>query len=316
MKDVTDKTIDDTGERMVPAYHRGHLVYGEHIVRYQAAAELVRGKVVLDIASGSGYGSACLGETAKQVHGVDINDDAIAYATKNYASKNVRFIKGDGVSIPLEDNSVDAVVSFETIEHIEDYKTFMLEVKRVLKPEGLFLLSTPNDVEFPESNHYHIYEFERKELEALVKQYFKHSDWYYEGTWMYDALLDEQSMTKEWEGPMFTLQTAPIGLKKCLSFFVLCANRPIVEKVTPRAAIAEHYSARAIEEYEKSVRKHMDDQAAIMDHQKREIDRRDHELQELRKELKKTQTLLQRFSNSLAGKVYHRAASLKHRIRR
>lgn len=315
MKQVEDKSIDDTGERMVPAYHRGHLVYGEHIVRYQAAAELVRGKVVLDIASGSGYGSACLGGAAKQVYGVDINDAAIAYAQKNYAEKHVSFIKGDGVNIPLKDNSVDMVVSFETIEHIEDYKTFMREIRRVLKDDGMLILSTPNDVEFPESNHYHIYEFERKELETLVKKYFKHSEWYYEGTWMYDALLDEQSMTKEWEGPMLTLQTAPINLKKCLSFFVLCANRPITEKVTPRAAIAEHYSARAIEEYEKSVRKHMDDQAVIMDHQKREIERRDEELKELRKELKKTQTLLQRFSNSLPGKIYHHATSIKRRIR-
>jgi ubiquinone/menaquinone biosynthesis C-methylase UbiE len=271
MDPVKDKSIEDTGERMVPAYHKGHLVYGEHIVRYQAAAELVRGKVVLDIASGSGYGSACLGETAKQVTGVDIDNDAIAYAKKNYASKTVDFVKGDGIKIPLDDNSVDAVVSFETIEHIEDYQTFMAEVKRVLKNDGIFLLSTPNDIEFPETNHYHIYEFEQKELKKLISKFFSETKWYFEGTWLADALLEEKDLITEWEQEITVLQTAPVTLKKCLSFFVICANRKIIEAARPRVAIAEHYSERRHQEYEKSVRDLIEEQGKIIKHLENEL---------------------------------------------
>ncbi len=301
---VADKSLQDTGERMIPAYHKGHLVYGEHIVRYQAAANLVEGKVVLDIASGSGYGSAFLGTTAKQVYGVDINADAIAYANKNYAAKNVRFIKGDGVNIPLEDNAVDVVVSFETIEHIEDYKTFMGEVRRVLKDDGLFILSTPNDAEFPENNHFHIYEFEQKELKELISKFFKQTKWYFEATWLYNALLDKQKLTETWEGSLHTLQTAPVPSKRCLSFFVLCANRPIHESVEPLAAIAEHYSERSRQEYEQSIRKHMNDQAAIMQHQEHVLAEKEAAIQRLQADLSSVQKYLERLRNSLPGKLY------------
>lgn len=304
MKTSTDKSLKDTGERMIPAYHKGHLVYGEHIVRYQAATTLVEGKVVLDIASGSGYGSAFLGTTAKLVYGVDINADAIAYAKKNYASKNVSFIKGDGIKIPLEDNAVDVVVSFETIEHIEDYKTFMKEVKRVLKDDGLLILSTPNDAEFPESNHFHIYEFEHKELKELIAKFFRQTKWYFEATWLSNALLDRQKLTEEWEERLYTYQTAPIPLKKCLSFFVLCANRPISESIEPLAAIAEHYSERSRQEYEQSIRKHIDDQSVIMHHQERALAEKDATIQQLQAELSSIHKHIERLRGSLPGRIY------------
>ncbi len=77
-----DKSIKDTGERMVPAYHKGHMVYGEHIVRYAATENIVRDKVVLDIAAGSGYGTFEISRFAKKVYGVDLDENAVAYAKK------------------------------------------------------------------------------------------------------------------------------------------------------------------------------------------------------------------------------------------
>lgn len=261
-----DKSIKDTGERMVPAYHKGHMVYGEHIVRYRVAADLVKGKTVLDIASGSGYGCVELALTAKKVYGVDIDKDAIAYAKKNYAADNIEFIEGDGVKIPLEDNQVDVVVTFETIEHIEDYDTFMKEVSRVLSPDGLLILSTPNDIEFPEDNHYHVHEFEEDELTKLVKRYFKNTEHYYQATWLYNALVDKTKLGSEWQEKIETMQTAPVTPKKSIYFYMLCSNRLISESLKPLAAISEHYSERQMQEYEKSLRKHMDEQAKIIQH--------------------------------------------------
>lgn len=279
MKQVTDKNLPDTGERMIPAHHKGGMVYGEHIVRYQAALELVKGKVVLDIASGSGYGSALLGTTAKQVTGVDVDESTVKYAKKNYASQNVQFKVGDGISIPLDDHSVDVVVSFETIEHIEKYEVFMDEVKRVLKPEGLFILSTPNDVEFIEGNHFHIHEFEAKELEALVAKYFKHTKSYYQATWLYNALLDEKQLGSEWRTPIDTMNTAPVDPKKAIYFFMLCSARAIKESVSPLGAISEHWSQRQVSEKEAATQKELEQlqakvhaQEVLLSQQSQEID--------------------------------------------
>lgn len=292
-----DKSIADTGERMVPAYHKTHMVYGEHIVRYRAAQEIVKGLTILDIASGSGYGSALLGETASEVYGVDVSDDAIDYATKNYSSKNVSFIKGDGTKIPLKDNQVDIVVSFETIEHIEDYKTFMKEVKRVLKPEGLFILSTPNEIEFPESNHFHIHEFEEKELSDLAKEFFKYKKSYYQATWLYNGLFPASLTTTEWEKSIPTMQTAPIDNKKCIYFYMLLSNREISEEVEPLAAISEHWSERSIQEYENSVREHIEEQGKIIKHLENTINNNDQQIQQYSHRLDS-------LKNSFFGKIF------------
>ena len=117
--------LENDYERMVPEFHKGTIIYGEHLVRYLAAQQIVKGKTVLDIASGSGYGTYSLAKTAKKVYGVDVLADAIHYSKQNYNKSNIEYLQGDGVAIPLKDNSVDVVVSFETIEHIEDYRTFM-----------------------------------------------------------------------------------------------------------------------------------------------------------------------------------------------
>lgn len=251
MKHSKDTTLPDTGERMIPAHHKGTMVYGEHIVRYQAALDLVKGKTVLDIASGSGYGSALLGTTAAHVIGVDLDEPTVRYAKKNYSAKNVQFKVGDGISIPLKEASVDVVVSFETIEHIEKYEIFMAEVKRVLKPDGLFILSTPNDVEFIEGNHFHIHEFEASELEALVARYFAHTKSYFQATWLYNALLDIKQLGGEWRMPIDTMQTAPVTANRAIYFFMLCSAKPIAQDVAPIGAISEHWSQRQVSERQK-----------------------------------------------------------------
>lgn len=304
MADVQDKSIKDTGERMVPAYHKTHMVYGEHIVRYHAAVALVKGKTVLDIASGSGYGSSLLGEAAGHVYGVDIDEEAITYAKKNYGSPSVEFLVGDGVSIPLEENSVDVVVSFETIEHIEDYRTFMAEVKRVLKDDGLFILSTPNDVEFPETNHFHIHEFERRELENLVGKFFSETKPYFQATWLYNALVDEKRLTKEWVAPIETMQTAPVNLDKCIYFYMLCANRPIQESIEPIAAISEHWSERTRQINEQSIREHIEEQGAIIKHLENSVTQKEAELEQAKVELQAVYT-------SKAWKVAKKLRQLK-----
>lgn len=238
-------TIDDQGERMVPEIHSGTLLYSEHYTRYLAAVPLVTGKRVLDIASGSGYGTHLLSETAAHVVGVDASAEAVAYATEVYGTTNNEFVTGDATAIPLADSSVDVVVSFETIEHIEDYRAFMAEIDRVLADDGILLLSTPNDLEFIEDNHFHLHEFTHDELLDLVRPLFPHIERYYQATWQ-SVLLSPESMITE-EGPITpsVLNLCPVPPERFLYFYFVCSRSPVTGvDVAPVLALGGHHSDR------------------------------------------------------------------------
>lgn len=236
--------LQNDGERMVPELHRGTLIYGEHLIRYQAAQELCSGKIVLDIASGSGYGTKLLAEKAEKVYGVDVNEGAIKYSQEMFAAENIEYKLGDGENIPLPDNSVDVVVTFETIEHVANYKKFMDEIKRVLKKDGLAIISTPNDLEFAEGNHFHLHEFQYDELINLIQKSFTNTKSYFQATWKYVALAEQESFEKDGLFSAGTHNLAPLNPNKYLYFFVLCSNRKIEETIKPLAALGAHYSDR------------------------------------------------------------------------
>ncbi len=238
--------LENDYERMVPEFHKGTLTYAEHVTRYSCALDLVKGKVVLDIASGSGYGTKMLAESAAKVYGVDVNEVAVNYARKHYGKNNIEYRVGDGESISLPDDSVDVVVTFETIEHIKDYKKFIKEVKRVLKPDGIAIVSTPNDLEFAEGNHFHLHEFEYSELVSLLKKDFKNIKPYFQATWKYVAVGTEEDFSKESDITTRLTNMAPLAKDKYLYFYLLCSNREITETVLPVAAIGEHYSDRQL----------------------------------------------------------------------
>lgn len=163
---------------MMPEINKDGEIYLEHMNRYFFASQFVKGKNVLDIACGTGYGSFHLSKAgAESVIGVDISEEAIDYCKEKYSSPNVKYLVGTVESIPLEDDSVDVVVSMETIEHVREpaQKRFMQEVKRVLRKGGLFIVSTPNNLIHPKGNPYHKKEFRPDEFEKFLKNYFSHS---------------------------------------------------------------------------------------------------------------------------------------------
>lgn len=300
-------------ERMIPEYHKGSPVYAEHIVRYEGAVDLVRGKVVLDIASGSGYGTKLLASTAKKMYGVDVSEISISYAQENYAALNIEYIVGDGIKIPLPDASVDIVVSFETIEHIKDYEQFMVEVKRVLTQDGLLLLSTPNVVEFAEGNHFHLHEFEESELHSLIRKYFKNTKSYYQGTWLYNALINEAGLTKEWRHPIQTIHTAPITLNQCLYFYVLCSNRQISEKVVEVAATSGHWSEKGHQDYDKTLRNHIENQQKDLEFLSKELSRANDKFGSLQNQLNSATTEITSFKNHVLSLPYRATRKFKKR---
>lgn len=170
-----------TGERFVPGV-RGE-IWVEHWHRYHFAARFAQGRRVVDAACGEGYGSALLAATAASVVGADISPEAIAHARAAYAGlPNLRFVQAPCTKLPIEDESVDLLVSFETVEHIREQEEFVDEIARVLAPDGLLLLSCPNKREYSDrrgfANEFHVKELYREELEALVARRFKYARWY------------------------------------------------------------------------------------------------------------------------------------------
>lgn len=256
--------LENDYERMVPEYHHGMLMYGEHIMRYESVTELVKGKTVLDIASGSGYGSLALSKTAKKVYGVDINEKAVAYAAEKYSAKNVSFQVGSGTAIPLDDNSVDVVVSHETIEHIDDYEAFLREVKRVLKDGGEAVISTPNDEEYPAGNHFHLHQFNVADYKKLLSKYFKKVELYYQGAWVSAALLNEANFTNEWRKPIDTFKTQAQPVRKSTYVVAVCSDAKL-SKLESLAAITEPWSDKELRELEKSRREHLAELQAKQD---------------------------------------------------
>lgn len=239
--------LENDYERMVPEYHHGMLMYGEHIMRYESVMDAVRDKTVLDIASGSGYGSASLAEVAKKVYGVDINEKAVAYSKEHYSKPNISFKVGSGTAIPLEDNSVEVAVSHETIEHIDDYELFLKEVKRVLKADGQAIISTPNDDEYPAGNHFHLHQFKISEFKKLLKKYFSNVTLYYQGAWVAAALLNEEDFASEWRKQIDTFKTYAEPTKKSTYVIAVCSDAKTSE-LGSLATLTEPWSDKALRE--------------------------------------------------------------------
>lgn len=206
------ETLEFTGERMMPAHNNGDLVFFEHISRYFFAAQAVKGKIVLDIACGEGYGVEYIAnQGAKEVIGIDVNEQTIAHAKKKYKKDNLTFFVGDAEKIPLKDGSVDMIVSFETIEHVRKYKEFIKETKRVLKKEGVVIFSTPNKDVFS-GNPFHTKEFSLDELIKELGVFYKNIDIYFQtnivsttiskGEWLkQDDLSSEKAIKKGKQSP-------------------------------------------------------------------------------------------------------------------
>jgi len=152
---------------------------GERWHRYAFAAPLVAGKRVLDAACGEGYGSHLLARHAAEVTGVDISAEAIAHARARYGgSANLRFEQGDASDLGFADARFDAIISFETLEHLAAHEQLLAGFARVLADDGLLLISSPDKRTYSEQagfrNEFHVRELYREELEVLLARHFAH----------------------------------------------------------------------------------------------------------------------------------------------
>lgn len=168
--------MDFTGERYIPSI-AGQIKY-EHLHRYALAVSFARDRSVLDIACGEGYGAAMLAQVAKSAVGVDIDPVTIKHARQSYYYQNLKFLQGSCAAIPLPDKSIEVVTSFETLEHHDQHEEMMLEIRRVLKPDGVLIISSPNRFTYSDEanfvNEYHVKELYYDELLELLGRHFQH----------------------------------------------------------------------------------------------------------------------------------------------
>jgi SAM-dependent methyltransferase len=154
-------------ERFVPG-DGGPIIAYEHVHRYAACADVVRGRRVLDVASGEGYGAALLARTAASVTGVDIDDAAVSAARARYGGDGLEFSRADMYELPFGDGSFDVVTCFEAIEHVDAPGRALDEIARVLSEDGTVVISTPDKAVYSDAadyeNEFHLHEFYRDEF--------------------------------------------------------------------------------------------------------------------------------------------------------
>lgn len=151
-----------TGERVIPnLMGLDDRTYQEHFARYRFAQSLITGKV-LDAACGSGYGTQMLG-----ADGLDVSAEAVEYARKKYEVNAEVYNFETG----LPDGFWDTIVSFETIEHLENPECFLIDVSQRSKQ---FIFSIP--LNNPSQFHKQVYTLEQ--AQKLIYRHFNKVKWY------------------------------------------------------------------------------------------------------------------------------------------
>jgi SAM-dependent methyltransferase len=170
--------LEFTGERVVPGQVDSDL-WNEHVARYEFAARLARGRRVIDLGCGTGYGSALLAQTASYTLGVDVSAEAIDFARQSYSQPNLQFKPFACDAVPPEAGRFDLAVSFEVIEHLQQPGALVESARALLSPGGQFIVSTPNAAYYAESraaagpNPYHTHEFTLNEFRELLAEHFE-----------------------------------------------------------------------------------------------------------------------------------------------
>jgi 2-polyprenyl-3-methyl-5-hydroxy-6-metoxy-1,4-benzoquinol methylase len=186
--------VGHADERFVPGSSVGQLIELEHVARYWWAGQLAEDRVVLDAGCGVGYGSALLAQCgARSVVGLDISAAAVESAAAA-APANVSFEVGDVHALPYGDGQFDLVVCFEVIEHVTDQLAVLAELARVLAPDGVLAISSPNRGVYPAGNPHHVHEYVPGELRAALSGHFAHVSLARQHAWTASAVLGDDAL--------------------------------------------------------------------------------------------------------------------------
>jgi SAM-dependent methyltransferase len=277
MPDTDSPALPFTGERFTPECVRE--IWYEHWHRYVFASRLAAGKRVLDAACGEGYGAALIARTAASVLGVDIDAASIAHARQRYGNRstNLRFEQCDATQLDLAPGSVDLVVSFETLEHVQAQERLLDGFARVLAEDGVLVISSPDRHAYSEvagfRNEFHTRELDRDELLALLKPRFADVRLYGQ------KLLFQSAIWSEDSGDGFEVRTGSASLDEPIAskldhaplyFVAICARRALPDRL-PALSLFGDREESVYAHYNHEVRKNMSAGARIAELE-RELD--------------------------------------------
>lgn len=275
------ESLSFTGERFLPE-REGEIWY-EHWHRYALAHQLSLHCTVLDVACGEGYGAAMMAENADRVVGVDISTDAIRHAKNRYGHQaNLEFIPASCDCLPFPDASFDLAISFETIEHIETQSAFIAELARVLRPEGVLLLSSPNKRLYSDAhdyhNEFHVRELYRDELEELLSEAFPHRSWLGQKLLIHSAIWPENQAVAATEYLVGDGRQVAVG--HCPSvepmyYLVACSRNPSALPALNRLSLFSDASETVYRDYVRHIRRVMELDRLLIDRERLVAERDD-----------------------------------------
>lgn len=159
---------------------KNYIRKGDHVLRYMFAADMAKDLVVLDYGCGYGWGAFLMAGSAKKVCAIDSDCDAIATACQVFRARNLMFHCLPRLPIGFEDHTFDLIVSFEVVEHVPDVDLLLAEFKRLIRPHGQILISTPNrwHTEYRLgrgrlSTPFHVREYSPPELNEVLRQAYR-----------------------------------------------------------------------------------------------------------------------------------------------
>ena len=168
-------------ERWVPGFCNPH-THKEHVCRYNWIKDFVKDKKVIDIACGSGYGSRLMATDggAASVLAYDIDERSVKYASIKNRHDKIIFEVQNAEKFETTDKA-DVIVSFETIEHLQNPQLFLQCVHKALTTQGDFFVSTPISYialnEKPDNIH-HVKEWGFLKFHDVLKEQFLIKDVY------------------------------------------------------------------------------------------------------------------------------------------
>jgi 2-polyprenyl-3-methyl-5-hydroxy-6-metoxy-1,4-benzoquinol methylase len=210
------KNRDERMDATVEIFDEGRRAF--HLARYQFASGLASGKVVADIACGTGYGTEIISRDGKALKaiGVDIDEQAIAYASARHRRHNVEFLCTPGDETNIPDQTIDLVVSFETLEHVPNDDALLKEFHRMLKPGGMLLCSVPNNWPIERTPH-HVRVYDRRSFESAILEYFEIRKLY-----NHNSGTDSDFNRGQ---PMGIQETSPLNQASAECYIAICMKR-------------------------------------------------------------------------------------------
>jgi 2-polyprenyl-3-methyl-5-hydroxy-6-metoxy-1,4-benzoquinol methylase len=260
--------LDFTGERFTPECVRE--IWYEHYHRYAFALPLVLGKRVLDAACGEGYGSAMIAPHAGSVLGVDLSEEAVTHARNRYGDSGARFEQADVTALDhLPAASFDLILSFETLEHLQAQQQMLAGFRRLLAPDGLLLISTPDKRNYSDlpnfRNEHHVRELYRDEFERLLADSFTevrlyaHKLLFQSAMWTLDASRSGYTaVTLDADG-----RAIPALAYPPLYYMAVCANQSLPE--LPAMALFGDDAESVYAHYNHEIRKNIAAGARILE---------------------------------------------------